>query len=117
VSSQCIVEIRPVGEDPAFKEMQGAAPGLMQNISGGGICVRMREDPGAGTLLALNIHLSGLPTSVIALGRVCWTEPQDTGEHEVGIEFWWVGWHDAGPQEAIRRFIATKLDGSPAAGD
>lgn len=115
VSSRCLVDYRPVGEDPMFQALQQSAKGLLQNISGGGVCVRMRKDPGAGAMLALNIQLPGLPTSVIALGKVCWTEASDDGETDVGIEFWWIGWHDQSAQESIRNFISDRLEpGAPA---
>lgn len=108
ISSRCVVDYRPVGDDPAFQQMQGAQ-GVMQNISGGGVCVRMTEDPGKGNLLAMNIQLPGFPSSVISLGKVCWSKPAEDG-FDIGVEFWWVGWQDAGAQEQIRQFIAARLD-------
>ena len=76
----------------------------------------MDTDPGAGQLLALTIQLPGLPTSVIALGKVQWSKPIDDG-HDVGIEFWWVGWEDQSAQEQIRNFISTTLHDDSPEGD
>lgn len=113
VSSRCIVDYKQVGNDPSFQVLQQASQGLMQNISGGGVCVRMPSNPGLGSLLALNIALPMFPTSVIALGKVSWVDALEDGHADVGIEFWWVGWHDASAQEQIRHYITEKLD-SPA---
>ena len=108
VSSRCIVGFSRVGDDQRFHEMRQNSEGLLQNISGGGVCVRMDDDPGAGQLLAMTIRLPQMPTSVIALGKAVWTRPADDGT-DVGIEFWWVGWEDPGAQEQIRNFISDSL--------
>ena len=108
VSSRCIVDFSRVGNDQRLEQMRQSSEGLLQNISGGGVCVRMDEDPGAGQLLALTIRLPQIPTSVIALGKVAWARPTDNGT-DVGIEFWWVGWEDAGAQEEIRTFLSDSL--------
>ena len=109
VSSRCLVDFKPVGDDARFLEMQRGSQGLLQNISGGGVCVRMDSDQAAGQLLALTIQLPGFPTSVIALGKVQWSKPVDGG-FDCGIEFWWVGWEDQSAQEQIRNFISTTLN-------
>ena len=108
VSSRCLVDCKPVDDDQKFQEMRAGSEGLLQNISGGGVCVRMDNDMGSGQLLALTIQLPGLPTSVIALGKVQWSRPADKG-FDVGIEFWWVGWEDQSAQEQIRTFISSTL--------
>lgn len=113
VSSRCLVDFRPVGEDERFHEMRQSSQGLLQNISGGGVCVRMETDPGTNQLLALTIQLPQMPTSVIALGKVVWTRPADDGT-DVGIEFWWVGWEDPTAQEQIRNFISDTLHDDPS---
>ena len=46
---------------------------------------------------------------MIALGKVCWSQPLDDGENDIGIEFWWVGWQDPGAQEEIRCFLSERL--------
>ncbi len=109
VSSTCIVEYRPIGDQEAIAAVKTQSQGLLQNISGGGLCVRLAERPAKGQLLALNIQLPMFPTSVIALGRVSWVAPVGDQESDVGIEFWWVGWQDAGAQEQIRAFIESSL--------
>ena len=116
VSSRCIVGFSPVGDDQRFHKMRQSSEGLLQNISGGGVCVRMDENPGTGQLLALTIRLPQMPTSVIALGKAVWTQPVDGGT-DVGIEFWWVGWEDAGAQEQIRNFLSDSLRESSAPAD
>ena len=108
VSSRCLVDYRPVGDDARFHQMRESSQGLPQNISGGGVCVRMDSDPGAGQLLALTIQLPQMPTAVIALGKAVWTQPAEDGT-DVGIEFWWVGWEDPTAQEQIRTFISDTL--------
>lgn len=113
VSSRCLVDFRQVDDDSRFDVIKNSSQGLLQNISGGGICVRMPENPGDGKLLALTIQLPNLPTSVISLGKVCWTRPADD-EWDVGIEFWWVGWEDQSAQEQIRTFISSTLSDDPS---
>ncbi len=107
VSGSCRVAFRAVGDDPMFRSMS-EGNGLMQNISGGGVCIGVAEPVPVGTMLALDIDLEGFPTSVIALGKVVWCRP-GTGEQEVGVEFWWIGWRDEAAQAQIRTFIARKL--------
>jgi hypothetical protein len=116
VSSTCIVDYRTITDDPRLQAMKSVPSGHLQNISGGGVRVRLPENPGSDQLLALNIHLPAFPTSVIAMGKVKWSEPADDG-FDVGIEFWWVGWQDAGAQEEIRRYITSRLDTGEALPD
>ena len=109
LDASCVIDYRPVGDDPRFRQMHGKH-GFMQNISGGGVCVVMSEKQTAGEVLALNINLPGFPNGVIALGEVKWcSQREDASAHEVGIEFWWVGWNDQGAQEQIRTFISDRL--------
>ena len=107
VAASCRVEWRPVGDDPVFNEMNHGS-GVMQNISGGGICMLVPKDPGVGTMLALDIDLPGFPTSVVALGKIVWSKSVED-QTEIGIEFWWIGWRDESAQAQIRSFIARKL--------
>lgn len=108
VTSECVVDWKPVENDPIVAALGQTQSGFVQNISGGGMCVRLDRDPGQGALLALNLQLPGLPSGIIALGKVCWVEPA-AATCDVGIEFWWVGWNNPGAQEAIRGFINSKL--------
>lgn len=107
VAAQCNVKYRLVGDDPQFLDMT-RHDGVVQNISGGGVCVEVHELLNAGTMLAVDLELPGLPTSVIALGKVVWCRPA-APTYEAGIEFWWIGWRDEAAQTQIRRFIAQKL--------
>ncbi len=109
VAANCHVAYRPVNDDPVFRSLS-SGNGVMQNISGGGVCIGVREPVPVGTMLALDLALAGFPTSVIALGKVAWCRPSaDNTEHEVGVEFWWIGWRDEAAQAQIRGFIAQKL--------
>ncbi|HYC77257.1 MAG TPA: PilZ domain-containing protein [Planctomycetota bacterium] len=98
---------KTVGDDPAFEALS-KRKGVMQNISGGGVCFYAETDPGVGVMLALSLDLPGLPASVLSLGRTVWTKPSGAG-YEVGVEFWWIGWKDEDAQAQIRGFIADKL--------
>ena len=109
VSSSCVVDYRRVENDPMFQQLRDANQGLLQNISGGGVCMRLPSDPGLGALLAVNIRLPHFPTPVIALGKVCWSVRTEDGATDVGLEFWWVGWQDPMAQEQIRDFITNRL--------
>ncbi len=92
----------------------GRAPleALTVNISGGGIGFAADEEIAVGTLLAVELGLPGYETPVIALGRVTWCEPSTGGRHEVGLEFWWIGWGDDGAQKAISAHIRKALERS-----
>jgi hypothetical protein len=107
ISSTCIVDYRLIDEVPEGIE-DPSASGLLQNISGGGAQLTLPTDPGVGQGLAVKIHLPGLPSSVIAFGKVCWSRPRGE-QFEIGFEFWWVGWDNALAQEEIRQFISRKL--------
>ena len=110
LSGACVVDYRVVGDNPVVSALD---PGesVMQNISGGGICVKMPEAPEKGSMLALNIHMAGFPSSVIALGKVQWVNVSGDSEgFDVGIEFWWVGWEDAEAQAKIRSYISGQLE-------
>ncbi|MSR74005.1 MAG: PilZ domain-containing protein [Planctomycetes bacterium] len=109
VSSECVVEWKPVDNDPLLETLGASQSGFVQNISGGGMCVRLDRTPEHGTMLALKLQLPGLPSGILALGKVCWIQPVEAG-CDVGIEFWWVGWNDQGAQEAIRGFITDRLE-------
>lgn len=107
VADQCAMVWRMVGDDPAFTAL-AAQPGVMQNISGGGVAFHSATDPGVGKMLALSLELPGLGASVLSLGRTVWTKATSAG-FDVGVEFWWIGWKDEDAQQKIRTFIADKL--------
>jgi hypothetical protein len=80
------------------------------NISGGGISFASAEPVEPGKLLAIELTLPDFESAVISLGRVVWCEPHADGGHEVGMEFWWVGWDDQGAQQAISDHIRRALE-------
>jgi hypothetical protein len=84
--------------------------GFLQNISGGGLCFSTPAAPQIGALLALRMGLPGVPSPVIALGSVKWREPS-SGGHDVGVEFWWIGWQDEDAQVNLGNFITHHLAG------
>lgn len=87
-----------------------SSDGLTVNISGGGICFASGQAVEPGTLLAIELSLPDFETSVISLGRVVWCDAVPDGGHEVGMEFWWVGWDDDGAQRAISDHIRRALE-------
>jgi hypothetical protein len=99
-----------------YKRVEAGAGGrppleaLTINISGGGIGFATDEAVEVGTLLAIELGLPGYETPVIALGRVTWCDAADGGRHEVGLEFWWIGWGDDGAQKAISAHIRKALE-------
>jgi hypothetical protein len=101
-----------------FKRLEagGAAapqtPALTVNISGGGVRFQSGEPAQAGELLAVELTLPEFADPVIALGRVVWCEPRPEGGHELGMEFWWVGWGDDGAQQAVSGHIRKALERS-----
>jgi PilZ domain-containing protein len=82
--------------------------GFLQNISGGGLCFSVDSPPALGAMVALRMGLPGVPAPVIALGSVKWCEPA-AGRHDVGVEFWWIGWQDEGAQANLGNFITHHL--------
>jgi PilZ domain len=86
------------------------AEALSVNISGGGICFQVGEAVASGTLLAVELMLPNFDASVVALGRTVWCRPDEGDRHEVGLEFWWIGWGDDGAQKAIADHIRQALD-------
>lgn len=110
VSSSCVVDYRLVDHDQRFEHMRSQARGMLQNISGGGVCVRIPHGIETGAMLTMNIRLPEFPSSVLALGKVVWSAPSDDGGTEAGVEFWWIGWDDMSAQERIRDFIQESLE-------
>lgn len=84
------------------------SPGYLQNISGGGLCFSTDSPPQVGAMVALRMGLPGVPAPVIALGAVKWCD-SGPGRHDVGVEFWWVGWQDEGAQANLGSFITHHL--------
>lgn len=110
VSASCEITWRTIDERSITKgkRAQCLEPGIMQNISGGGLCFSSDTPPPVGGMLALKMRLVDVPTPVIALGRATWVEESIAG-YEVGVEFWWIGWQDEGAQAELRSLITHKL--------
>jgi Tfp pilus assembly protein PilZ len=116
VSVNCEVRHRAVDLEDGIRELGADMPGVMKNISGGGICFSAPERQPEGQMLALEIELPGFPSAVLSYGRVAWSRPRADGRFDVGVEFWWIGWNDDQAQHQIRNFLSRILDeGAPSA--
>jgi hypothetical protein len=80
------------------------------NISGGGVCFSSEGAIEPGTILAIELALPEFEAPVVTLGRVSWCEPGADGKHEVGTEFWWIGWGDENVQRSIGDYIRRALE-------
>ncbi len=109
VSVTCDVKYRAVEVSDEVRDVGENAPGIMKNISGGGICFVTDEAQSTGQMLALELTLPGFPSDVISYGRVCWCHTKDDGRFDIGVEFWWIGWNDDDAQRRIRGFITEAL--------
>ena len=113
VHASCDVSYAAVEGDPGFEDLRATQNALLKNISGGGICFVAQDPVEPGQMLALEISLPGLPSSVISYGKVCWCTQRDGADGwEVGVEFWWIGWQSEDAQEQIRGFITESLSKS-----
>jgi PilZ domain len=85
--------------------------GVSVNISGGGMCFLSNDPITPGSMVALEMSLSHLPTPVVSLGRVVWCEESEArrDRFDVGIEFWWIGWADEEAQGQMLQYIQLKL--------
>ena len=109
VSANCTLSYRRVDGDPGFRRMAESNDAILENISGGGIAFASSERLEVGTMLALEVALPELPTSVISMGRVVWSVVSKDGGWDHGVEFYWIGWKDESAQNQIRGFIADAL--------
>jgi len=116
VSVACDVRYSPVDVEDGLQDPGERNPGIMKNISGGGICFVADERHDPGQMLALELGLPGFPSDVISYGRVCWVNEREDGRFDTGVEFWWIGWRDDEAQQAIRDFITGALR-EPRQGD
>jgi c-di-GMP-binding flagellar brake protein YcgR len=80
---------------------------LVINISGGGLCFEAGEDLAKDTIVALEITSDDSHPAILALARVVWCKSKGD-RHEVGAEFWWIGWRDNTAQTTIADFIAAR---------
>ena len=76
------------------------------NISGGGICFQSEEELKPDTLVALELESDNFPSAILALAKVVWCKRTRRG-HEVGAEFWWIGWQNDDAQQTIASYIAS----------
>ncbi len=106
VKESCQVTYRVIEEGIAQAEERGA---MAVNISGGGMCFSADRQLQPGSLVALEMSLSQLPTPVLSLGRVAWCEVGAGGKFDVGVEFWWIGWADEEAQRHMLGYIGQKL--------
>ena len=111
VSHSCPVNFR-ILESSEVDEGADAARAIMNNISGGGISFSSPDPLDVGNMLALEVDLPGYPSGVISMGKVVWCNPstEESGRHDIGVEFWWVGWKDEDAQKRISNFIGDALD-------
>src|SRR5262249_13010073 len=80
---------------------------LALNISGGGVCFEATENLQKGTLVALDIRSEDFSAPILALAKVVWCKPHGT-MHQVGAEFWWVGWGDDQAQTTIAHYVTAQ---------
>ena len=107
VKESCQVKYRVVEKGTGGpKDRDGAAV----NISGGGMCFSSDEPLEPGSMVALEMSLSHLPTPVVSLGRVVWCEEaEELGKYDVGVEFWWIGWADEEAQRKMLQYVQERL--------
>ncbi|GIX49683.1 MAG: hypothetical protein KatS3mg131_3894 [Candidatus Tectimicrobiota bacterium] len=84
------------------------------NISGGGICFEAASALPKGSVLTLEIEAPDFGAPIVALARVVWCRPRGA-HHEVGAEFWWIGWRDASVQAALADFVTRHTVGKETA--
>ena len=107
VNEACNVKYHVVEDAAVPARNQG---GVAVNISGGGMCFSADGPLEPGSMVALEMTLSDLPTPVVSLGRVVWSEPsEEAGKFDVGVEFWWIGWADEEAQNRMLGYINQKL--------
>ena len=78
------------------------------NISGGGICLMFDRQVELNSMVALSLESKLFSSPILALGEVVSSQPGRHG-HEIGIEFWWIGWEDHYVQQAIADRIASMI--------
>jgi len=88
---------------------QSPVASLALNISGGGLCFTSPEAMTEGAMLAMEMRSPQFESPIVALAKVVWCKPKGGGsDHQVGAEFWWVGWKDDDVQEQIRDYIEAR---------
>ncbi len=103
--SSCSLRVKRVG---AAMGPGDGIDAVAVNISGGGLAYTSEEAVQPGEFLAVEMKLPEFPSPIVALGRAAWCEAAAQG-HEVGVEFWWVGWGDDTAQRAMSEYIKSEL--------
>ena len=105
LARECRIRVRPLtGLDADTDGFEA----MTVNISGGGLCYVSQESVPTGSFVAVELSMSDLESPVLALARTAFCSPAGP-PHEVGLEFWWVGWGDDSAQRAISDLIKTEL--------
>ena len=105
LSTACAIRVRPLS---GVNLTGDGIEGVTVNISGGGLRYRSDVAVELGAFLAVELRLPDFPSPVLALARAAFCSSEGP-PHEVGLEFWWVGWGDDSAQRAISEFIKTEL--------
>ena len=80
------------------------------NISGGGLRFSVEEPIPHDAMIALELVPADRSKSMIALAKVEWCRrAMLNGRHEVGVEFWWLGWQEATKQELVANYVNASL--------
>ena len=109
VSEGWKIEYRVVEAD---KLEQSPISAFAVNISGGGICFAAEETVSPGSMITIEMSSPGFGSPVLALAKVVWCKPSRKSKgHEVGAEFWWVGWSDNDAQKSVADYIREKAEG------
>ena len=106
VDEQWEVEYHAISADQ-FQHSPVAS--LALNISGGGLCFNAQEPLAEGAMLSLEMNSPEFESPIMALAKVVWCKSRRGDEgHEVGAEFWWVGWKNSDAQSTITEYLSTK---------
>lgn len=105
LAKECRIRVRPLS---GIEARDDGFDAMTVNISGGGLCYQTDEPVEPGAFVAVELTIPGLESPVLALARSAFCSAADAG-HEVGLEFWWVGWGDDSAQRAISDLIKTEL--------
>ena len=107
VSENCRIRYRLV-EDEALQQNGRSVAAV--NISGGGVRFTTDTPLPAGRVAVLELDLPGMPSGIVAIGKVVWSGRTPGGAgFENGVEFWWVGWRAEDVQQAMLDYVSTKL--------
>ncbi|MFT7617869.1 MAG: Tfp pilus assembly protein PilZ [Planctomycetota bacterium] len=112
ISQACPLKFKELSDVPQeVSKPEGGESAVMNNISGGGICFTNGTKIPVGKMLALEMELPGFPTSIISMGKVIWCRDSQEGHgnHDIGVEFWWVGWRDNETQQRVSEYITNSL--------